>query len=91
MMKLFQLLLCAAFAITAAACGDSQQSAAPAAPSPGPTASAPTTPEPGSASGEPPAVTASSAAASAPECKDLEKADPKTCHPGDAVGNPNAK
>jgi hypothetical protein len=85
MMKLSDFTLCVACAVLVAACGDSRQTAAPSAP---PAVAAP---EPGSASGESPTVTASSAAASAPECKDLEKTDPKTCDPGDAVGNPNAK
>jgi hypothetical protein len=91
MRKLLSLLFGSALATVLVACGDAQQAATtqPATTST-PVAASPS-PEPGSASGESPEVTASSAAASAPECKDLEKADPKTCHPGDAVGDPNAK
>jgi len=80
------LALCITCAILVAACGESKQPAAHVPPPP--TTGAP---EPGSASGESPAVTAATAAATAPECKDLEKTDPKTCDPADAVGNPNAK
>jgi hypothetical protein len=81
--KITLFVPCAVVAILVAACGESRQ------PNEAPT---PTTaaPEPGSAQAEPPAVTASSAAATAPECKDLVKADPKTCRPG-AVGDPNAR
>jgi hypothetical protein len=85
-MKAFQLLLCVAVAIGVTACGDWKQSQTAHEPVP-----AAASPEPGSASGESPAVTASSAAAAAPECKDLEKADPKSCDPHDAAGDPNAK
>jgi len=85
-MNIARLLLCTALAVSAVACGDTQRSATP----PPAATSAPAAPEPGSASGESPAVTASSAAAAAPECKDLAKADPKTCQPG-ATGNPSAK
>lgn len=87
-MKASQITLGITCALLIAACSDSRESAAQtSAPSP----AAAIAPEPGSASGETPSVTASSAAASAPECKDIEKADPKTCHPEDAVGDPNAK
>jgi len=83
-MNLTRLMLCSILASTAIGCGDTQHAAAPPPPA------ATSSPEPGSASGEPPAVTASSAAAAAPECKDLVKADPKTCQPA-ATGNPNSK
>jgi hypothetical protein len=81
-MKILHFALCAAVALMVAACGEAQRSEAPV-----PAVAAP---EPGSTQSEPPSVTASSAAATAPECKDLAKADPKACRPG-AVGDPNAK
>jgi len=49
-----------------------------------------TSSDPATASDEPPHVTASSAAASAPECKDLEKAQGGACNPK-ATGDPTAK
>jgi hypothetical protein len=75
-------LLCLA-ALALVGCGSSETETATT--NPGRSAAPTADQAPGAVSSdEPPATTASSAAASAPECKDIEKADPGTCQPAGA-------
>jgi hypothetical protein len=81
-MRVATALLCLA-ALASMGCGSGETETATITPT---RAAAPTADQtPGAVSSdESPATTASSAAASAPECKDIEKADPGTCQPAGA-------